>query len=90
MGLCTTKLQYDSLQQIHELVEYIARSKPEADRVAFKQPFADSLKTENDQYSDSVPSEKKQEIVQQALGAVDGLGDGSDRGLCMAHWQNSD
>ena len=33
---------------------------------------------------------KKQEIVQQVLGAVDGLGDGSDRGLCMAHWQNSD
>ncbi|KAH8118642.1 PCI-domain-containing protein [Phellopilus nigrolimitatus] len=66
-------------EQIRELVEYIARTKPESERTAFKQPFADVLKTAEGQKSFEEDSERKQQVVLQVVAALDNLGEGSDR-----------
>ncbi|EJD01555.1 PCI-domain-containing protein [Fomitiporia mediterranea MF3/22] len=66
-------------EQVQELVDYIARTRPETEQAEFKRPFADSLKTSEGQKPIAEDEERKRNVISQVVGSVDGLGEGSDR-----------
>ncbi|KAI5119609.1 hypothetical protein M0805_005779 [Coniferiporia weirii] len=66
-------------EQVQELVDYIARSRPESERPAFREPFADALKTAEGQKPLGDDAERKKQVALQVVEALDGLGEGSDK-----------
>lgn len=66
---------------MQELAEYIARSRPEAERQAFTSTFEESLKTGEGQTPIEEDTGRKQRIILQVVDSVDSLGEGSDKGV---------
>ncbi|PCH40893.1 PCI-domain-containing protein [Wolfiporia cocos MD-104 SS10] len=66
-------------EQIRELVDYIARSRPEEERPAFVQPFVDVLETTESQGPIEEDEARRKKVLTMVLGEVKGLGDGSDK-----------
>jgi len=66
-------------EQIKELVTYIARSKPEADRPSFTAPFQESLTVKEGDKSLEDDESKRKNIIAQVFGAITGSEDGSAR-----------
>lgn len=62
---------------MQELVNYIARELAEDARTAFIRPFQDALLSGGDDV------DRKRKTITLVLGAVKGLGTGSDRGECI-------
>lgn len=67
-------------KQTQEIVEYIARTRPEEERSAFKQPFADAFKQAEGQKPIAEDEGRRQQVISQVVDALNGLGEGSDRG----------
>lgn len=70
--------------KILELVTYIAKSRPESAREAFRQPYDDTLKTEEGQKPLEEDLERRRHVFGKVVDAIDGLGEGPDRGECEA------
>jgi translation initiation factor 3 subunit M len=73
--------------QIQELVDFLARSHPEDQRLIFIAPFQEVLKIEKDEENGSEPSEltqevldKRKKVVSMVITEVKGFGDGSEKG----------
>ena len=65
-----------------ELAEFIARSRPEADQAAFKQSIEEATKSLRPQEGSEPDVKGKGKILSQLVDAVDGVGEGSERGAC--------
>lgn len=65
-----------------ELAEYVARSKPEADQAAFKQSTADTIKSVQGEEAGEPDTNGKKKVISQLVDNLDGIGEGSDRGVC--------
>ncbi|KZT71501.1 PCI-domain-containing protein [Daedalea quercina L-15889] len=66
-------------EQIRELVDYIARSRPEEERLVFVQPFVDLIETAEGQKPIEEDDSRRVKVFTAVLGEVKGLGDGSDK-----------
>ncbi|KAH9938025.1 PCI-domain-containing protein [Fomitopsis serialis] len=66
-------------EQVRELVDYIARTRPEEERPLFVQPFADLLETAEGQKPIEEDEPRRAKVFTAVLGEVKGLGDGSDK-----------
>lgn len=69
---------------MQELVEYLARSVPESEQPTFIAPFRNALKTDATQKPFSEDRDRRRAIVTKIIEIVNGLGDGSDVGMCSA------
>lgn len=68
--------------QIREIVDYIARPRPEEERANFVQPFADQLDTAEGQKPFEKDEPRRAKVFVTVLDEVKDLGDGSDKGAC--------
>ncbi|TDL29665.1 PCI-domain-containing protein [Rickenella mellea] len=66
-------------EQTQELVNYIARSRPENERPAFIRPFQELLKTAEGQKALDDDIDRRRRVVSLVVSELKGLGDGSDR-----------
>ncbi|KAI0309588.1 PCI-domain-containing protein [Amylostereum chailletii] len=66
-------------EQILELAEYLARSRPEADRPTYIQAVQDSLHTAEDQRPLSEDEGRRRDVFLSVFGEVKTLGEGSER-----------
>ncbi|EGO02107.1 hypothetical protein SERLA73DRAFT_177851 [Serpula lacrymans var. lacrymans S7.3] len=66
-------------EQIHELVDYIARNRSEEDRTALTQSFQQLLKTDEGAKSLDEDDDRKRTIFSAVLNEVKGLGDGNEK-----------
>lgn len=76
-----SRLYLTPICKIQELAEYIARSRPESDRQAFTSTFEEALKTGDGQTPLEKDTGRRQRIISQVVDSVDGLGEGSDKGV---------
>ena len=73
----------DLIAKVLELAEYIARSRTEADQAAFKQAVTDTVKSIQGQEGSDPDVEGKRRALAQLVDALNGVGEGSDRGACL-------
>ncbi|KZT05631.1 PCI-domain-containing protein [Laetiporus sulphureus 93-53] len=66
-------------EQIRELVDYLARGRPEEERPAYVQPFTDILETAEGQPAIEEDEARRKNVFTMVLGEVNGLGDGSEK-----------
>ncbi|KAK7470302.1 hypothetical protein VKT23_001733 [Stygiomarasmius scandens] len=66
-------------EQIQELVNYIIRTRPEEERIAFIHPFQDAMKIGEGQKPMEEDQERKKKVFAMVLSEVKGLGDGNEK-----------
>jgi len=76
---------YIKILKIQELVNYIIRTRPEEERIAFIHPFQDAMKTGEGQKPMEEDQERKKKVFAMVLSEVKGLGDGNEKGMWIIY-----
>ncbi|KAL5530095.1 hypothetical protein ACEPAF_6352 [Sanghuangporus sanghuang] len=66
-------------EQIQELVDYVAQTKPESERGTFKESFINALKISVNQKTIDEDEGRKRDLISKVIDALDNLGDGPER-----------
>lgn len=69
--------------QIQELVNYVVRNQSDEDRAAFIKPFQEVLKTGEGKKTLEEDPDRRRKIFSMVSSQVRGLGEGSEKGVCL-------